>query len=123
MAWDYFLYLESRAKLEDLHRVIFVKDRSDCINKQQHFDFICLVALKYFRVSFTLTPSWRKGRESLPFPFYCSRRKLRNQPKTTRHNQVFIGLLAWTLDNTHLSSQQMSSEHPHLLCARHCYRP
>lgn len=31
-AWDYFLYLESRAKL-DLPRVIFVEDWSDGINK------------------------------------------------------------------------------------------
>lgn len=45
-ARDYFLCPESRTRLEDLPRVMFVKDWSSCINTRHHFDFIYLVPLR-----------------------------------------------------------------------------
>lgn len=95
-------------------RVILVKDWSDCINKRHRFYFIYLVLLriwKYFCVSFTLTPCWRKRRKSLPFPIYCSRRKLHNQSQTAQHNQVHLGPLAYILALICLLNKYLLSIH------------
>lgn len=64
-----------------------------------------------------------KGEEISSFSQFIVAQKLHNQPKATQLIHVHIGFLAYMIHSAVLPSQQICTEHLHLLCVRHNSRP